>query len=241
MAETLKGHPFGDAAASCPQTLKLGAVYPDVLFYLTGSLDTARYREIAQAYHGVQGEDTYALIRRTATSLTGSPYPEPLRAFLAGVACHVQTDMTFHPFVYHMTGNYDDADPARRSRSIKDNRRLECLLDLYFCEGSKNFGAYSLTDILIHLELPLIDLLEFLASSGADISEYPAMIPVTTQALRNFRILQRLFKRRGLTRFLDMITPCLPAMAQETATLFYSPALDIHLSRLNGKLPYQNP
>ena len=240
-AEALKQDPFARDLSSCPHALKFGAVFPDVLFYLAGPSDTARYRRIAQACHGVHGEDTYVLLRRIAASLAHSPYPAPLRAFLAGVACHIQTDVTFHPFVYYLTGNYDDDNPFKRSRSVTDHRRLECLLDLYFCNGANGIGDYTLRHILSCLEMPLDYVHEVLVPLCADMAEYPSLIPRSRQALRNFRILQGLFQYRGLPRFLFAVAPRLSPVVREMEALFYSPALDSFLPRLNGPLSYRNP
>jgi hypothetical protein len=240
-AEASCGSLSGDAALSHPNALRLGAIFPDVLFYLTGSRGLSRYRDLAQAYHGAHGEDTYLLIRRIAALLPDSPYPVPLQAFLAGVACHIQTDMVFHPLVYYLCGNYDDADPVRRTRSVQDHRRLECLMDIYFCGGSKGFGAQSLKNILKNLELPLPYLLGALFRTSVSTDEHPAVVSVTKRALMNFQILQGLFGCKLPARLLDALTPFLSATGQEIAALFYSPALDAYLPRLRGVLTYQNP
>jgi len=243
MAGDLGDHASGRAAACCPNALKLGAVFPDALFYSyrIGSSKEDPYRRLAHQYHGSCGGDSYQLIRQLAAALPASPYPLPLLAFLAGVVSHIQTDVAFHPFVYYMSGNYEDPDPLRRTRAVRCHRRFECLMDLYFCDGPENLGQYSLRDILLNLEFPLPYLFGIVSSPDPPHDRVPGLAPAMEGALGRFQRLQGLCRHRPLARFLDRIAPSLPLTAQEIFALFYSPRLDQHLPRIAGGLPYRHP
>ncbi len=241
VAKEARGSITGDAALRYPNALQLGAVFPDILFYATGPPSVSRYRQMAHACHGDHGEDSYRLIREIAAALPGSTHFGPLRAFLAGVSCHIQTDLTFHPLVYHLTGDYGDADPKRRSCSVRNHRRLECLIDIYFCGGVDGILSYSLKEIVKNLEMPLSYLLGTFSRIYSDDNTDADTLSATERALRNFQWLQGLIKGRGLSAFLDKMSPWLPLTAQEFIALFYSPSLDIYLPRLNGAIGYRNP
>jgi len=240
-AEITRGTLLGDAGLAHPNALRLGAVFPDVLYFLSNSPGMSPYRSIAQAYHGHGGEDTYIPLRRLATALPGSPHQSALLAFLAGFACHIQTDATFHPLVYHLTGDYGDADPERRSRAVMDHRRLECLMDMFFCNGAAGLQAHSLKEIVRGLELPFPYLIEELIRREGDLRGLSEPDRAARQALSNFVLLQGLSKRRGLARLLDLVSPVFPRATQEVIALFYSPALDPLLPRLSAPVSYRNP
>jgi hypothetical protein len=181
-------------------------------------------------------------MRYVAALLPQSPYPAALWAFLAGVACHVETDQAFHPLVTYLTGNDDvDRKPHERTQSVQDHHRLECLMDLYFCGGAKGLRRHSLGDIVRNLELPLAYLIASLCEACAAICDVPPTVAIMREALGNFQSLQGLFRRRLIARILAMIAPALPAKGQEVATLFYSPSLEAHLPRITGQMTYRNP
>lgn len=240
VAKAARGSRAGQAALGHPHALMLGAVFPDVLYFLVGFPGSARYRNFARACHGTDGEDTYDLARHVATALPESPFADPLWAFLTGLACHVCTDQTFHPLVYGWTGDTEDRDPQQRSSAVSAHRHLECLVDLHFC-GEKGLEDHDLGRILHALEMPLPRLLEIISQNEAFARTYPGLVPATLRALRLYVILQTLCRKRRLAGILDTLAPFLPRSFQETAALFYSPARDAGLSRLSGTLTYRHP
>jgi len=240
-AEMLRGTMIGDAALSNQNALILGAIFPDILYYLPNDPALSAYQEIAHFLHGNNGEDTYELIRQTLSVLKESPYRQEFLSFLLGVITHIQTDIVFHPMIYHLTGNYHDADPSRRNKAIEQHRRFECLLDLYFCGGPRRLKEYSIKFVLKDLELPLSQIMELLQQLKRRKVNLAEMNGVTIRALKNLRILQELYKNRLLAGAFYIIAPFFPGAVKETAALFYSPQLNRFIPQVSGTLHYKNP
>ena len=239
MAQGLGGN-IGKTVTAFPNTLKLGAIFPDVLYYCVGDGEKTPYRDLAHRYHGNSGGDSYETIRQIARAIPHTPYPGQLTAFLAGVVCHIRTDATFHPLVYYLTGNYEDADPRQRSVAVEGHRRLECLIDLYFCGGRGNLARYSLKDCVKKLEMPL-DHLFGLLSPQDDAGRRQGFVSAAQASLNIFTIMQRLSGNGFLAGLLDRFAAHLPRTAREIGALLYSPALDAALPGISGTLAFKNP
>lgn len=96
-AVCLKGTDWGDAALECPNALQMGAVFPDLPYYLAGTSALARHAtHLGNRYHGAHGEDAYDLLRALLASLREEDVPAH-RAFWIGVVSHVCVDTCFHP------------------------------------------------------------------------------------------------------------------------------------------------
>jgi hypothetical protein len=240
VSEVARGTHWGDAVMHRPNALGFGAVFPDLLYDLAGPLLISRYRSIAQAYHGAHGEDTNELPRSIAAIITTCPHGEALRAFLYGLVCHIQTDLTFHPLVYALTGNDEDDDPDRRSQSVKDHRRFECLMDLYFCHGPEGLAGHSLQSMIRNLEMPLSFLWCVLEKANTRVADYPAMASAMKVALLIFSILQGLFRRKLPSMVLQVVGPHLQRSIQEVAALFYTPDLLSYMDDISGPLSFRN-
>ncbi|MDQ5986876.1 MAG: hypothetical protein CSYNP_02609 [Syntrophus sp. SKADARSKE-3] len=240
VSESARGTQWGDVAMHYPNALGFGAVFPDLLYYITGPTIISRYRSIAQAYHGAHGEDTNELPRSIAAVLSKCRHVEALRAFLYGLVCHIQTDLTFHPLVYALTGNDEDNDPNRRTQSVKDHRRFECLIDLYFCDGPEGLAGHSLQRMIRNLELPLSCLWSVLEKTNTRVADYPAMASAMKSALLIFSILQNLFRRKLPSRVLQAAMPHLTRSMQEVAALFYTQDLLVYMDDISGPLSFRN-
>jgi hypothetical protein len=239
-AEALRGTIMGNAALSNQNALKLGAIFPDILFYLPNDPAISRYRDIANSLHGNNGEDTYELIRQILTVMKESPYRQEFLSFLLGVITHIQTDAVFHPMVYYLTGNYHDAEPSARSRAIEQHRCFECLIDLYFCGGSRHVKGYGIKSILKNLELPLPQLLKLSQQLNRHQINLSDMNVMMMQALRNLQIIQEFYKNRVIAGVFYAIKPFLFGTVKEIAALFYSPQLDRFIPQVSGTLHYKN-
>jgi len=226
-AKNLGDNVAGESALTYPSSRAFGAIYPDILFYWPekeGKPSPAHY------YHGLEGKDSYYLLRQAALHVKDANHPGPWLAFLVGLASHVAADMVFHPLVYYLTGNYEDRDQKNRCRAIVAHRQLECLMDIFFA-GRKKLRHMKLKEVVAHLELPFYDLARL----------DPAVSSIFPQALKNFIRLQNLFAHPLLTRGLALFNPLLPESWQMISALFYHRALDRRLSRLNSPLSYLHP
>jgi hypothetical protein len=233
---------LGRAARGHPNALRFGAVFHDVLFYLTGSDPaTIHYRAQANRLHGAQGEDTHELLRRVVAVLPASPCRAPLQAFLVGLASHIRTDATFHPLVFYLTGNYHDRDPRARNRAIRRHRQFEAWLDLRFCGGPARARTYTAERMLRNLEYPLSGLLPELAPLLADNDQTPAAQPALERALRTFRQIQGWLARPLPARLAGLLDPLLPSGVREYTALFYTPSLATRTDRLTGNISFRHP
>lgn len=99
----------------------LGAVIPDTFYYSAGK----SLVRISEAIHGRDGNPTNTLILEVLDAARG---PADI-AFILGYITHCALDITFHPVVYYLSGNYYDDDRARRSSAVRLHRHLETCLD----------------------------------------------------------------------------------------------------------------
>ena len=235
-AAGLRGTRLGNAALAYPNALKMGAVFPDMPLYLTGRSGLARVaRAIGNAYHGIHGEDTYDLPRTLLNANLQSDSPA-LLAFLAGVACHLQTDIAFHPLVFFLTGDYNDPDPGKRSLAVRAHRRFEVLLDLHLChmlnKPPEFFQAHS-----IWKNLESRELLWWTKQDTA----CPRLGDMFDRAIKKYLVFQRLFSFRPAVRLADRLDPFLSGRWREVTALFYRPAHADCQKRFTERLDYQHP
>lgn len=113
----------------------LGSVFPDVGFFLPYAPFAGgppSLRGLSPALHGCKGEDTYRILQAGIVSLRATALPEQaaLRAFLAGIAAHLQADIHWHPMVYFFSGRYEADAVCERNRAQTAHRGLETVMDL---------------------------------------------------------------------------------------------------------------
>lgn len=239
----LEGSGLGKDIAAHPNCLRLGAVFPDILFFMTGKGPGARFRRLADGMHGSEGEDTYALLRGLLSDPIEAAYAGPLAAFWVGVATHIRADMRFHPLVYFLTGHYHHPDPIIRMRAVQQHRRFETMMDMYFLvEFNQDPARHSLRAILGGLELPLPYLLkktaQEMASSRHETVETENAL---RRALQTFVTIQDLTCRRSLGRILYAVEKMLPGAARELTAIFQAPQLTAQFVRLRTEMTYLHP
>ena len=242
-AALLEGSPLGKEVAAYPQCLRLGAVFPDILFFISGRGSAARFRRMADYLHGSDGEDTYALLRGLLSFPVEDAYAGPLASFWVGIATHIRADMRFHPLVYFLTGPYHHPDPAVRRQAVQQHRRFETVMDMYFlAKGNRASTKYSLQTILDGLEVPLPYLLQkaalSISSSGNEAAE---MENALRQGLKTFVTIQALCCRRRIGRVLYASENILPGIVREVTALFHAPQLESKFPRLRKEIAYQHP
>ena len=100
----------------------LGSIIPDTFYYsFSPSLE-----RISGIIHGRDGRPTNALILSVLVEARG---PDDI-AFILGYITHCALDITFHPMVESLSGNYYDQDPARREDAVTRHRFLETCIDV---------------------------------------------------------------------------------------------------------------
>ncbi|MBA4357996.1 MAG: hypothetical protein C0405_09770 [Desulfovibrio sp.] len=239
-AGLLASGPFGPALARCPNGLRYGAVFHDVLFYLRGEHPEA-LKELPHQLHGAHGEDTFELLRLYAPHLFAQRAQPLPTAFFVGLVAHIFTDAFLHPLVYFFTGNYYDADPARRTLAVRRHRTLEVLLDMVAMGGLAGLEKRSLRVVVSALEGPLSlacppEILGRLA--GVDAS---AAAKAQDAALETYETVQTLSRLPTLARWARELEGWLPAKGRELAALFYAPQLWEERAAVQGQLTYRNP
>jgi hypothetical protein len=100
----------------------LGSIIPDT-FYYGGS---ASLRRISESFHGKDGNPTNA----TIVQVLDSARDKKDISFILGYITHCALDITFHPVIYYLSGNYYDESPPKRVRAVYLHRHLETCLDL---------------------------------------------------------------------------------------------------------------
>lgn len=100
----------------------LGSIIPDTFFYsFRPSLE-----RISEIIHGRDGHPTNVMILSVLDLARG---PEDI-AFILGYITHCALDITFHPMVDSLSGDYYDHDPARREDAVALHRSIETCIDV---------------------------------------------------------------------------------------------------------------
>ena len=217
------------------RALSLGAVFPDVLFYLPPPAAPALVR-LPRTLHGGSGEDTFPLLRLQAEHARNHPGDPALRAFLVGLASHVFTDAGMHPFVYHHSGSYETELTAK----IR-HRLLETAMDLAALRNPAELKRWSLAELLDGPDADperLADL-EGLAALGGVTSG--TLRTALRRSLARFSRLQTLFRRPLPASIAHGLRPILPARLRTLSALFYAPRLARMAPLLQGPLEYLHP
>jgi hypothetical protein len=238
--ELLSSGPYGPALARCPNGLRLGAVWHDILFYLRGEYP-AGLKALPHRLHGSHGEDTFALLRLQAAHMRERKDQPLPTALFVGLASHIFADAAIHPLVYHLTGNYYDPDEKRRTGAVRRHRALECLLDMVAAGGPEAVLGQSLRELVNGLEGPLSLAVapERLAALAG--CEAKAVQKGLGDALDTYCTMQALCRMPTLARLLRDVSGILPDGLREIAALFYAPQLYEQRAAVDGRVSYQNP
>lgn len=232
---------LGEAVSAFPNCFKLGAILPDVLFFTAWYKNGGIYVDLADEYHGVNGEDTFILLRSLAEIPPDDPYARQMQAIWAGVVAHIHADIVFHPLVFYLTGNYHDSDPVARTRAVQSHRRFEALMDLRFAERTGGTKSHSLRAVLAGLEIPRPRLYERLPHCNARGAELPGMPAALEFSLWEYQLLQAMNKCLFLGGALHFMDGVLPDGANEIAATFQAPQMRSLFPALDAEIQYRNP
>ena len=99
----------------------LGSIIPDTFFY---SSDKS-VGEISEIIHGKDSSPTNKIIIRVLDEAKGMSDV----AFILGYISHCALDITFHPMVNSLSGNYYNEDPLERHEAVYLHRHIETCID----------------------------------------------------------------------------------------------------------------
>jgi hypothetical protein len=100
----------------------LGSIIPDTFYYG----NSASLRRISESFHGKDGNPT----NTTIVQVLDNAQDKKDISFILGYISHCALDITFHPVIYYLSGNYYDESPEKRARAVYLHRHLETCLDL---------------------------------------------------------------------------------------------------------------
>jgi len=118
--DQLSGSALKQALSAHLDVYLLGAISPDTFYY-------SPYSGVSEHLHGKTGNPTNELLpdllqnRREMRDV----------AFACGYLTHCALDITFHPMIYYLSGNYYDPDERLRAHAVYRHRHLETCMDLY--------------------------------------------------------------------------------------------------------------
>ncbi len=108
-----------------PNVYYFGSISPDLFYYYIPS--NKKFKDIENLKLGERihnsSENLFSLILRIINA--DNPSRNILFSFLSGYLTHVATDIFFHPYIYHITGNYNDEHPEERKHSQRRQRYNE--------------------------------------------------------------------------------------------------------------------
>ncbi|HOS97024.1 MAG TPA: zinc dependent phospholipase C family protein [Deltaproteobacteria bacterium] len=121
LLEDLTGRPMLKEISGNLNAYLLGSIIPDTFYY--GS--RKGLTRISETFHGRDGNPTNTTIIQVLQAARG---PRDV-AFILGYITHCALDITFHPVVYYLSGNYYDQDPVKKQQAVHRHRRLETCMD----------------------------------------------------------------------------------------------------------------
>lgn len=217
-----------------------GAVFHDALFY--GVTNPARPLEnMAHALHGADGQDTFNIVRFQAGHASSSPDKHLSIALLVGMVSHIFADVTMHPMIWHLSGNYYASDRHEKSLARQRHRALESLMDMAIYPemiGRPLFTAHRLLRSMgntLYSALPINSLAKM-----AGISPETARIGLRS-ANRTYATFQRAYAITPLAFGVFKLIPILPDPLREIAALFYAPQLLKQKAAVTGTINYLHP
>jgi hypothetical protein len=236
--ETLEKDSFWQPFLQHKSTIMLGSVFQDSLYYLPEKEMTDEIRNLPDRFHGDHGEDTFYVIKGLQVI---SHEQEQVVAFVIGMASHLFADAVFHPFVYYFSGNYFDRDEARRSEAIRNHRKIEGLMDVYFCNGFTGIRPYSVAGFLQSTGTDNLELFKCI-TEGVEMKDKSIELgAVVHAAFERFARVQRFFNNPLLRTVFPFVEPVVSDHSKELLALFYSVRSKKYIQKLAGDIHFQNP
>jgi hypothetical protein len=237
-ADMLGGSRYAPSLKRHRAGLLLGAVFHDALFY-AASAKGRPLEALAHRFHGVHGHDTFDLLQLQLAQIGQGR--DLAVAVLAGMVSHVFADAAMHPLVWHLTGDYYQADARTRSLARQRHRALEGLMDRVACPEMFGDPRYLLRSLLRECPALLADGLPvagLATEAGMDRETAHSQI---RRAWALYAAVQRGCAMLPLGWALHGLRPVLPDGARELAALFHAPQLMRQAAFLEGEIRYAHP
>ena len=122
LLEEFQGHDIRKDVSEYIRHYLLGSIIPDTFYYG----NSASLRRISESFHGKDGNPT----NTTIVQVLDNARDKKDISFILGYISHCALDITFHPVIYYLSGNYYDESPEKRARAVYLHRHLETCLDL---------------------------------------------------------------------------------------------------------------
>ncbi|NDV17890.1 hypothetical protein GO013_00465 [Pseudodesulfovibrio sp. JC047] len=220
--------------------LLLGSIIHDAFFYGIHRQGHT-FQHLAHAFHGIDGQDTFTLLKLQAEHVRSTPHTELATALFIGMASHIFADATMHPMVWYLSGDYFAPTPKARSLARQRHRALESLMDMLICPEMVGRPLFSIAHLLKRTGEALyqaVPIHQLAMMSKCSANELQAGLK---QALTIFATLQKFNSRQWLARPLYATTPFLPRQAREIIALFHAPQLLRQADTLRNAITYQHP
>lgn len=150
----------------------VGAVLPDTLLHLQGDGQHALARHLADRFHDSQ---THCYAPLLSFAAKNPPLTPAQQACLLGIACHIETDIVFHPFVYALSGN-----------DLGRHYRVETDLDLWLLHSNRRPPELELRELMTE------ETVDAAATVLAGVFDPQTLLPaaIIADALRRHAVIQ---------------------------------------------------
>ncbi len=213
---------LGTSARSAMNVVRLGAIFHDVLYYLTDIPIRHPARQLPDTLHGVMGSDTYKVIRALAQAYYHHRDIPHILAFLVGVMSHIQADIVFHPMVYYVSGN--PFDRATKSHATRHHRSFESVIDMIVSNGTHTEKKFHLRQFLRSAETDLSILCRALYQGFTTMPE-ETLARHTMRAYQRLGVIRTLEMSSAMNAFHRAMKSLLPASLREVLCLVYDKVL----------------
>ncbi len=248
VAQKLAGTRWQPVLEQFPNIYKLGAVFHDKIYYFSVNKKVddpalnAKINAIPSRLHGIDGEDTHDILLSILKSIEEQKGDNNhLKALLAGIATHIYADITWHPFVYYFTGDYNDPDQNLQFWAQHDHRKIEALMDLYFAGGFKPIlQKYYLGKYISKLRYPLDALCE---QAGRHFSDLPEKVfgHYYVKAVQEALYGHQWMRKLELNSQLFHVQKTLPRRIRLLYAAFYNQQLKKYLPKFDKEIMFKNP
>ncbi len=106
---------------------QIGAIAHDAPYFYGGG--GTPFEEVASLLHGTESYNPGLIITSLLETSANRTDTDPLLAFTCGMISHAVTDSIFHPWVFHVSGDYYHPDPEEQLSAAARHRALEVFLD----------------------------------------------------------------------------------------------------------------